>query len=158
MTWKTTFFEGCSWFKFNNLRLALGKNLKFSTSMEKGLKLKVRKFWGLIPTFVEVTGKKMVEWLFCLPPSWIGLTVLFCNCPLFYNWPVLKTLVSVKLFAGLVWLTGNHMIVSGDWPLWFLKNLKLPSFYLGNFKILEKHARAIYPSRKIVSSTWKKVI
>ena len=49
----TAFFEGWSWFKFNNLRLALGTNLKFYTSLLKGLKLKVRKFWGLIPTFVE---------------------------------------------------------------------------------------------------------
>ena len=27
--------------------------------MAKGLKLKARKFWGLIPTFVEVTGEKL---------------------------------------------------------------------------------------------------
>ena len=33
----------------------------FCTSVEKGLKLKVRKFWGLIPTFVEVTREKLVE-------------------------------------------------------------------------------------------------
>ena len=30
------------------------------TRVTKGLKLKVRKFRGLIPTFVKVTGKKMV--------------------------------------------------------------------------------------------------
>ena len=47
-------------FKFNNLALALGTNLKFSTSLSKGLKLKVRKFCGLIPTFAEVTGEKLV--------------------------------------------------------------------------------------------------
>ena len=34
--------------------------LKFYTSLTKGLKLKVRKFWWLIPTFVEVTGEKLV--------------------------------------------------------------------------------------------------
>ena len=34
----------CSWFKFNNLGLALGMSLTFYTSLEKGLKLKVRKF------------------------------------------------------------------------------------------------------------------
>ena len=28
--------------------------------MAKGLKLKVKKCWGLIPTFVEVTGQKLV--------------------------------------------------------------------------------------------------
>ena len=68
MTRKTAFFEGCSWFKFNNLELVLGKSLQFYTSMVKRLKLKVRKFWGLIPTFVEVTGEKLVEWAL-LPPS-----------------------------------------------------------------------------------------
>ena len=55
----------CSWFKFNNLGLALGANLKFYTSLSKGLNLKVRKFWGLIPTFVEVTGEKLVGRPFC---------------------------------------------------------------------------------------------
>ena len=41
---KNNFFEGYSWFKFNNLRLTLGMALRFSISVEKGLKLKVRKF------------------------------------------------------------------------------------------------------------------
>ena len=41
LTRKTTFFEGWSWFKFNNLKLALGTNLKFYTSVAKRLKLKV---------------------------------------------------------------------------------------------------------------------
>ena len=53
-------FEGWSWFKFNNLGLTLGTNLKFYISVAKGLKLKVRKFWGLIPTFAEVTEEKPV--------------------------------------------------------------------------------------------------
>ena len=35
-------------------------NLKFYTNVEKGLKLKVRKFYGQVPTFVEVTGEKLV--------------------------------------------------------------------------------------------------
>ena len=47
--------------KFNNLGLALGTNLKFYTSLSKGLKLKVRKFRGVILTFAEVTGEKLVE-------------------------------------------------------------------------------------------------
>ena len=59
MTRKTAFFEGWTWFKFNNLGLALGTNLIFYTILSKGLKLKVRKFW-LILTFVEVTGGKLV--------------------------------------------------------------------------------------------------
>ena len=75
LTRKTAFFEGWSWFKFNNLGLALGTNLKFYTSVAKGLKLKVRKFLGPIPTFVEVTGGKLVggRGLFAPPSSGIGL-------------------------------------------------------------------------------------
>ena len=46
--------------KFNNLRLAVGANLKFYTSVAKGLKLKVRSFWGLSHTFEKVTGEKLV--------------------------------------------------------------------------------------------------
>ena len=45
LTRKTAFFEGWSWFRFNNLGLALGTNLEFYTSVAKGLKLKVRKFF-----------------------------------------------------------------------------------------------------------------
>ena len=40
--------------------LTLDMALKFYISVAKGLKLKVRKFWWLIPTFVEITGKKLV--------------------------------------------------------------------------------------------------
>ena len=50
----------CPWFKFNDLGLALGMVLKFYTSVVKCLKLKVRKFLGLIRTFVEVAGEKLV--------------------------------------------------------------------------------------------------
>ena len=72
LTRKTAFFEGWSWFKFNNLGLTLDTNLKFYNIVAKGFKLKVRKFWGLIRTFVEVTGEKLVVGAFC-PWSWIGL-------------------------------------------------------------------------------------
>ena len=65
---KTCFFGGLSWFKVNNLGLALGMNLKFYTSMAKGLKLKARKFWRLFSTFVEVPEEKLVGNLFALPP------------------------------------------------------------------------------------------
>ena len=50
------------------LGLELGTKLKFYTIVEKELELKVRKFWGLIPTFVEVTGEKLVGGHFTLPP------------------------------------------------------------------------------------------
>ena len=68
MTRKTNFFEGWSWFQFNNLGLALGKNVKLYTRVAKGLKLKVRKFLELNPTFAEATGGKLVRWegAFCL--------------------------------------------------------------------------------------------
>ena len=43
---------------------------EFYTSLLKGLKLKVRKFWGLIATFVELTGEKLVGGAFLpLPPQ-----------------------------------------------------------------------------------------
>ena len=74
---KIAFFEGWSWFKFNNLGLALGKNLKFFTSVAKGLKIKVRRFWGQNSTFLENTGEKLVGGPFCLTSSWIGLITCF---------------------------------------------------------------------------------
>ena len=37
--------------------------LKFYISVSKELKLKVRRFWGLISPFAEVTGEKLVEGL-----------------------------------------------------------------------------------------------
>ena len=65
---KNCFFRGWSWFKFNNMGLVLGTNLKLYTSVKEGSKLKVRQFWRLIPTFAEVTGEKLVGWgSFCLP-------------------------------------------------------------------------------------------
>ena len=39
LTKKTAFLEGWSWFKYNNLGLALGTNLKLYISEAKGLKL-----------------------------------------------------------------------------------------------------------------------
>ena len=36
---KNRFFDGWSWFKSNNLGLALGRNLKFYISLAKGLKV-----------------------------------------------------------------------------------------------------------------------
>ena len=38
--------------------------LKYYTREEKRLKLKVKKIWGLILMFVEVTGKKLVVGIF----------------------------------------------------------------------------------------------
>ena len=60
MTRQNNFFEGCFWFKLDNLGLALGMALKFYANVAQRFKLKVRKFQGLIHTFVEVTGEKLV--------------------------------------------------------------------------------------------------
>ena len=47
-------FFGSFCFKVNYLGLALGMALKSHASVAKGLKLKVRKCWGLIPTFFQI--------------------------------------------------------------------------------------------------------
>ena len=60
MTKIIAFFERWSSFKFNDFGLALGMDLRFYTSVAKGLKVKSRKVLGLTPTFVEVTAEKLV--------------------------------------------------------------------------------------------------
>ena len=67
---KKRFPYECSRFKFNNLGLALGTNMKLYTSVAKGLKVKT--FWGLIPTVVEVAGENLIAWAFC-PTSHIHI-------------------------------------------------------------------------------------
>ena len=62
----------------NNLGLALGMALKFHTIVAKMLKLKVRKFLELSPTFVEVTGEKLVGEL----PPILNRVKDFFNCKL----------------------------------------------------------------------------
>ena len=52
--------------------------------MEKGLKLKVRKFWWLIPTFGEVTGEKLVGGPFCPAPILNRVNGTTISTPLFY--------------------------------------------------------------------------
>ena len=72
---------GWSWFKFNNLGLALDIAFKFYGSVAKAFK-----FWGIIPTFVEVTGEKLVR-------GWGGNRV---NSRLFY-----LSLIETKYFIIL---------------------------------------------------------
>ena len=43
--------------------------LNFYTGVAKGLKVKVRTFWGLMSMFVEVTGERLVGGPFCPHPS-----------------------------------------------------------------------------------------
>ena len=79
MTRKTAIFEGCSWFSISNYGLALDMDLKIYTSVAGGLKPKVKKFWGVDPTFVEITGEKLVGGLFGPHSSWIGLRISSIN-------------------------------------------------------------------------------
>ena len=62
-TWprKTIFLSGALGSSLINLGLALDMALKFYSSVAKVLKLKVKKVFGLILTFVEATGKKLVR-------------------------------------------------------------------------------------------------
>ena len=68
---KTRFFKRWSRFKFNNLGLALGIAWQSHISVTKALKLKVRKFQWLTPTFEggEVTRENLVG----------GVVVTVCN-------------------------------------------------------------------------------
>ena len=57
---KLIYLRGTLGSEFNNLGLALNMPLIFYTIVAKGLKLKVRTFGRLIPTFVKLTEKKLV--------------------------------------------------------------------------------------------------
>ena len=61
---RSDFLKGGFWYKFNNLGLALGMALKFNTNVAERLKLKVKKFWEVIPIFVEVIREKLIGGLF----------------------------------------------------------------------------------------------
>ena len=70
MTRKTTFSEGWSWFRFTNLGIEPGMALKLYTSVAKGLKLKVSKFY----VYRSYRGKTGKEVFFpSLLSSWIRL-------------------------------------------------------------------------------------
>ena len=69
---KNRFFDRWSRFKFNNLGLALGTNLKFYTSLSKGLKLKNQKVLGanfyVCRSYREKTGRGGAFWCPLPPP------------------------------------------------------------------------------------------
>ena len=75
MTRKTTFFERWSWFKFNNLGLALGTKLEILDQSVKKVKTKSQKVLGansyVCRSYSWKTGR---GGLFALPPSWRGLS------------------------------------------------------------------------------------
>ena len=53
--------------------------------MSKVLKLKVGKFWGLRPTFVEVTGEKLVGGPFCHSPPQLQIANFFRIRPVIFG-------------------------------------------------------------------------
>ena len=113
----TNFYEGFSWFKFNNLGLALGIVLKFYISVAKVLKLKARKFWRLITTFVEVTGAKLAGGSFC-PQSWIR----YCNRTVKLNVSYLVCCFSYDLLK--MYIFKNYSILFKYFQIsWHFKNL-----------------------------------
>ena len=77
------FFHGCPWFRFSNVGLGLGMAFTFCTIVKKRLKLEVSR--GLIPTFVEVTGEKLVA---------VGVSL--CPHPKENLWGLLLSMVSFK--------------------------------------------------------------
>ena len=135
MTRKNAFIEGWSWFKFNNLGLALVTNLKFYTSLSKGLKLRVRRFWGLIPTFVEVTGEKLVEGAFPLPPI---LNRVKVNGDKKLNKVFQKSTLEERFFFS-IWINFQVTLALQELPLAYLKLYFLTTislFYL--FILIQK--------------------
>ena len=91
--------------------LALGKTLKFYTSAAKGLKLKLREFLGLIPTFVEVTGENWQGGFLppplALPPPPIQPGIVACTC----NPATLEAKFQVDV--GLIPVGGNSISIGG---------------------------------------------
>ena len=83
--------------------MALGIAFKFYTSVVKGLALKVKKFWLLIPAFLEVTREILVEGaadLFISPP----ITTIILNkvnstcCKCFSIWNLLLIVIHLSAF------------------------------------------------------------
>ena len=68
MTRKNTFLRGGLSSSTMIWDWQLDMTMKFYTNLAIGLKEKVGKFWGLILTFVEVTGEKLVGGGAILPP------------------------------------------------------------------------------------------
>ena len=65
------------------------------------MKLKVKKFYGLVPTFVEVTGEELSGGggAFLLPPSWIGLRLPLSHVQLIFSfWETIAKIIIVVIF------------------------------------------------------------
>ena len=110
MTRKNTFLMSGLGFKSNNLGRVLGMASKFYTNVAKGLKLKVRQFWGLTHTFAEVTEEKLVRGLFAHPSFILNRVNLITRrrnsvtfTLIFIAWPV--KLCSLNLLVTISYLS-----------------------------------------------------
>ena len=102
--------------------------LKFHSSLEKGLKIKVRMFLEIIPMFVEVTGEKLVGerpfWRTTIL-NWVkGATKLYfthssCLVIIFFNTDLYKPAFSIYSLKKLCSMFFVHSVL----------NL-MPSFYI----------------------------
>ena len=82
------------------VKLAL-EGLKFYNNVAKGLKLKVRQFWELIPTFVEVTWEKQIGRSYqFFPPSSEDKGTF--SKKTFYNSKLKNTKLTEVVFATFV--------------------------------------------------------
>ena len=146
MTRKITFFERWSQSKFNNWELALGMASKFGTSVARGLNLKVRKFWWVILTFVEVAGKTLVGG----PPSWIGLRGQSYERNWFISRPYQKSECSFTWLGKIVnpSMTKKLNYASPDWIIlvkWFTSTDRISSLnYLTTNVILTEKSQLIF--------------
>ena len=126
MTRKTTFYEGWSWFKFNNLGLALGMALRFYTS---GKWVKTKSYSQFL-RFVEVTGENLV----C--PTILrvtGLTLFWVitkwHQKLFHLWNILT--IETRQEFGNEWFKKFFAWPRGLAKL--IKNTLEPEAYCWNF-------------------------
>ena len=126
-----------AWFEFNNLGLSIGINLTFYISVAKGLKLKVRKFWGLVPTYVETAGEKLIGEPF-LSPCWIGL-ILIASLHKKWSFPLRIPSVNVTKCAGTILQEPAHhwLLIMPKWLKNYLfEGTLLICFHLVHFEIL----------------------
>ena len=88
--------------QFQQFETSTRYELEIWNKCGKRVKIKVRKFWGLIPTFAEVTGEKLVGGLFAIlnrvnvrtldPPTCM---ILILTVGRFNMWMSLKTTLQV---------------------------------------------------------------
>ena len=123
LTRKIASFEEWFWFKFNNLRLALGRNFQIYTILAKELKLKFRRFSELILTFLEVTGETLVGgrgregprvWIITFPHCYKYNSAFFSFHSRFHRGPCIAFLVKADFLPfevkiNSLWKIGDNI-------------------------------------------------